>query len=71
MASDYIDGMFEWNKNKGKDVIQSMFSDVFGDASVAVMNNVYICGGYTGYLTGRFFKTSREKPEDISDFASE
>ena len=48
-----------------------MFSDVFGDASVAEMNNVFICGGHTGYLAGRFFKTSREKPEDISDFACE
>ena len=45
-----------------------MFSDVFDDASVPKMNNVFICGGHTGYLAGRFFKTTREKPEDISDF---
>ena len=35
------------------------------------MNNVFICGGHTGYLAERFSKTNREKPEDISDFVFE
>ena len=48
--------MFEWNENKGKEVIQSMFSDVFGDVSVAQMNNVFISGGHTVYLAGLFFQ---------------
>ena len=71
LASDYIKDMFEWNEAKGKDVLQSMYADVFGEASVAWMNHMYIIGGQTGYLAGRFFKTTREKPEDISDFVCE
>ena len=71
LASDYIRDVFEWNEAKGKDVLQNMYADVFGETSVAWMNRMYIIGGQTGYLAGRFFKTTREKPEDISDFVCE
>ena len=67
LASDFIDGNLNWDESKGREVLRSMFKEVFPEAASTWMNKIYVYGGPNGYITGRFFKQTREWTVDIAE----